>query len=74
MATREPGRDELWAELERELRRFVRVYDGQPEWLWSPATVKFVRVVRPRLELLGGRVGPALTDGSAGPEEACRGG
>jgi hypothetical protein len=69
-----PGREGLWAEVERELRRFVRVYDGQAEWLWSPATVKFVRAVRPKLERLGGRVGPALTDDTAAPEEAYRGG
>jgi hypothetical protein len=74
MASRGPERDELWRAIERELRRFVRVYDGQPEWLWSPATVKFVRAVRPRLERLGGAVGPALTDDSAAPEEAYRGG
>jgi hypothetical protein len=69
-----PERDELWGEVERELRRFVRVCDGQAEWLWSPETVKFVRAVRPKLERLGGRLGPALTDDSAAPEEAYRGG
>lgn len=66
-------REALVAELESELRRFVRVYDGQPEWLWSPATVQFVRAVRPKLELLGGPVGPASMDGVASPEEAYRG-
>lgn len=50
----------LRGEVERELRRFVRVYDGQPEWLWSPATVRFVRAVRPHLERLGGPVRSAL--------------
>ena len=66
-------REALIADVERELRRFVRVYDQQPEWLWSPATVKFVRAVRPKLELLGGQVGPARTDDVATPEEAYRG-
>jgi hypothetical protein len=47
-------RETLKEELERELRRFVRLYDGQPEWLWSPETVRFVRAVRPKL--LGGPV------------------
>ena len=67
-------REALVADLERELRRFVRVYDGQPEWLWSPATVNFIRVVRPKLELLGGPVGPARAGEVATPEEAYRGG
>ncbi|HEX8502813.1 MAG TPA: hypothetical protein VF659_19675 [Pyrinomonadaceae bacterium] len=67
-------REALKEELERELRRFVRVYDGQPEWLWSPATVRFVRAVRPKLELLGGPVGQGRTDEAASPEEAYRGG
>jgi glycyl-tRNA synthetase beta subunit len=65
-------REALIADVERELRRFVRVYDQQPEWLWSPATVKFVRAVRPKLELLGGQVGPARVDDVATPEEAYR--
>lgn len=62
MAQREPGREALWRELERELRRFVRLFDEQPEWLWEAETVKLVRAVRPRLELLdgAGRVGRAL--------------
>jgi hypothetical protein len=60
--------------VERELRRFVRVYDGQPEWLWSPETVKFVRAVRPQLERLSGPIGPARADDSASPEEAYRSG
>ena len=68
-------REALKEELERELRRFVSLYDGQPEWLWSPATVKFVRAVRPKLELLGGPiVGPARGADMATPEEAYRGG
>jgi hypothetical protein len=66
-------REALRDELERELRRFVRVFDSQPEWLWSPATVKFVRAVRPKLELLGGPVGPARVVDVASPEEAYRG-
>lgn len=49
----------LRADLERELRGFVSTFDTHPEWLWSPATVRFVRAVRPKLELLGGPVGPA---------------
>jgi hypothetical protein len=67
-------REALREDLERELRRFVRVYDGQPEWLWSPATVQFVRAVRPKLELLGGPVGAARVADVATPEEAYRGG
>jgi hypothetical protein len=66
-------REALRDELERELRRFVRVFDGQPEWLWSPATVKFVRVVRPKLELLGGPIQAARVSDVASPEEAYRG-
>jgi hypothetical protein len=66
-------RETLIGELARELRRFIRVYDGQPEWLWSPATVKFVRAVRPKLEMLGGPIGPARGDDVATPEEAYRG-
>jgi hypothetical protein len=53
----EEERELLREGVERELRRFVRAYDGQPEWLWSPATQKFVRAVRPKLELLGGPIG-----------------
>lgn len=66
----EEEREALKGDLERELRRFVRAFDGQPEWLWSPATVRFVRAVRPKLELLSGPIGPpragdmALTAGS----------
>ena len=56
--SRQAERDALRGELERELRRFVRLYDRQPEWLWSPATVSFVRAVRPTLERLGGEVWP----------------
>jgi hypothetical protein len=73
ISTQAHEREALQGELERELRRFVRVYDGQPEWLWSPATVKFVRAVRPKLELLGGPVGPARVADVATPEEAYRG-
>lgn len=65
-------REVLKAELVRELRRFVRVYDGQPEWLWSPATVNFVRAVRPKLEQLGGPIGPVRTQDVATPEGAYR--
>jgi hypothetical protein len=66
-------REALMAEMERELRRFVQVYDGQPEWLWSPATIKFVRAVRPKLEQLGGPVWPSRTAEVARPEGAYRG-
>jgi hypothetical protein len=52
-------RELLRDDLERELRGFVRAYDSQPEWLWSPATRRLVRAVRPKLELLGGPIGPA---------------
>lgn len=54
----EEERAALLEDVERELRRFVRAYDGQPEWLWSPATQRLVRYVRPKLELLGGTIGP----------------
>ncbi|MDT5271136.1 MAG: hypothetical protein QOH49_3322 [Acidobacteriota bacterium] len=53
---RQAEREALKVELERELRRFIRVYDQQPEWLWSPATVQFVQAVRPKLEQLGGEI------------------
>lgn len=66
-------REALVRELERELRRFVSAYDGQPEWLWSPATQRFVRAVRPKLERLGGPVRPGQPDAEAAPEEAYRG-
>ena len=49
-----PKREALWAEVERELRRFLRLFDTQPEWLWEAETVKLVRAVRPALELLAG--------------------
>ena len=52
MAGTRPGREELWAEVERELRRFVDDYLWQPEWLWSPHTVRLMRVVRPKLQVL----------------------
>jgi hypothetical protein len=54
-------REALWDEVEWELRRFVRVFDKQPEWLWEPETVKLVRAVRPLLALLAdaGRAGRA---------------
>jgi hypothetical protein len=73
LARQREEREALIKEMERELRRFVQVYDGQPEWLWSPATVKFVRAVRPKLEQLGGPVWPSRTQGEASPEEAYRG-
>lgn len=47
-----PGRDELWGEVERALRRFVEDYLWQPEWLWSAETVRLMRVVRPKLQIL----------------------
>lgn len=67
------GREALTAELVRELRRFVRVFDQQPEWLWSPATVNFVRAVRPKLEQLGGPIRPGRGSDVATPEGAYRG-
>ena len=48
----EPERDELWAEVEQDLRRFVEDYLWQPEWLWSAETVRLMRVVRPKLQVL----------------------
>jgi hypothetical protein len=47
-----PGREALWAEVERELRRFIDDYLWQPEWLWSAETVRLMRVVRPKLLVL----------------------
>jgi hypothetical protein len=73
ISTEAHEREALRAELERELRRFVSVYDQQPEWLWSPATVKFVRAVRPKLELLGGPIQGGRVEDVATPEEAYRG-
>lgn len=55
---REEEREGLRQDVERELRRFVRVYDQQPRWLWSPATNKLVQAIRPKLELLGGAIEP----------------
>jgi hypothetical protein len=52
VAKREPRREALWLEVERELRRFVRLFDTQPEWLWEPATVQLIRAVRPTLKAL----------------------
>lgn len=71
----EEERETLRAGVERALRHFIRVFDGQPEWLWSPATVKFVAAVRPKLELLGGPIGPmdAGRDYGASPESAYQG-
>jgi hypothetical protein len=66
-------REAIMKELERELRRFVGVYDGQPEWLWSPATQRLVRAVRPKLERLGGPVWPGRARDVATPEGAYRG-
>ena len=65
----------LKEDLERELRRFIQVFDGQPEWLWSPATVRLVQTIRPKLELLGGPIGPARggADVGASPESAYKG-
>lgn len=73
----------LVEDLQRELRGFVRTFDSHPEWVWSPATVRFVQAVRPKLELLGGPIGPAdagreygaaaastRRDESGGPEAA----
>jgi hypothetical protein len=62
MSKREAEREALWNELERELRRFARVYAEQPEWLWEASTVQLMRIVRPALNRLadskerGGRV------------------
>lgn len=72
-STQREEREAVMGALERELRRFIRVYDQQPEWLWSPATVKFVGAVRPQLERLGGPIGAGRGDDVASPEEAYRG-
>lgn len=70
----EGEREALRSDLERELRRFVRAFEGQPEWLWSPATVRFVQAVRPKLELLGGPIAEAHEGGSGVcPEAAYQG-
>lgn len=71
----ERQRQALREELERELRRFVRAFDSQEVWQWSPATVRLVEAVRPRLELLG----PAAEEEAGGaayvatPEAAFQG-
>lgn len=49
-----PEREALLDELEAELRRFIDDYRWQPEWLWSPHTVRLMRVVRPKLQVLDG--------------------
>lgn len=72
-STQREEREAAVGALERELRRFIRVFDQQPEWLWSPATVRFVQAVRPKLELLGGPVRPAQGSDVAEPEGAYRG-
>lgn len=72
--SQEEEREALRGDVERELRRFVRAFDCQPEWLWSPATQRFVRAVRPKLELLGGPIGPAQEgDADVTPEAAYKG-
>lgn len=70
----EQEREALLADVQRELRRFVQLYDRQPEWLWSPVTVRFVQAVRPKLELLGGPIPPARKGGEITTETAYRGG
>jgi hypothetical protein len=52
MTRPKPGREALWREVERELRRFARLFDEQAEWLWEEATVRLMRVVRPKLQAL----------------------
>ncbi len=52
MARPKPGREALWREVERELRRFVRLFDTQPEWLWELATAQLIQAVRPKLKAL----------------------
>ena len=69
---RQAEREALRGELERELRRFVRLFDQQPEWLWSPATVTFVKAVRPKLEQLGGEIWPGRRDDASQPAQAPR--
>lgn len=64
--SQEEERASLLADVERELRRFVRAFDRQPEWLWSPATRRLVQTVKPKLELLGGPIGEGR-----GPDEYC---
>jgi hypothetical protein len=71
--SRQAERDTLRGELERELRRFVRVFDQQPAWLWSPATVQFVQAVRPKLEQLGGEIWPGRRPEAAMPEQVPHG-
>lgn len=62
-----PEREALWAEVERELRRFVRKCEAEPEWLLPAPVAQLVRAVRPRLALLdaAGRARPAPPAGSA---------
>lgn len=67
-------REALRVEVEQELRRFVRAFDGQPKWMWSPATVRMVQAIRPKLEQLGGRINPGqVGDDGATLEAAYRG-
>jgi predicted glycoside hydrolase/deacetylase ChbG (UPF0249 family) len=68
--SRQAEREALRGDLERELRRFVRLFDRQPEWLWSPATVTFVKSVRPKLEQLGGEIWPGRGGDAPQPEQA----
>jgi hypothetical protein len=72
-STEREEREALTKALERELRSFIRVFDRQPEWLWSPATVRFVRAVRQKVEKLGGPVLPAHGSDVPEPEQAYRG-
>jgi hypothetical protein len=72
-STEREEREALTKALERELRSFIRVFDRQPEWLWSPATVRFVQSVRPKVEKLGGAIKPAQGGDVAEPEGAYRG-
>lgn len=56
-----PEREALWLEVERELRRFVRECEAEPEWMLPAPLAAFVRAVRPRLAQLdaAGRTPPA---------------
>ncbi|HWW74032.1 MAG TPA: hypothetical protein VNZ44_01475 [Pyrinomonadaceae bacterium] len=74
IVSRQAEREALRGELERELRRYVRLFEQQPEWLWSPATVAFVKAVRPKLERLGGEIWPGRAKDADAAEQAPRGG
>ena len=57
MSRRAREREALWGEVERELRRYVRLFCAGHEWLWEPAEAAFFRAVGPHLEALDAAAG-----------------